>query len=196
MGLLRTLKRKLIERPFWIDHEAHPNDCKGVIHIGANVGRQERHDHAKRGLRVLWVAPIPEIFTRLESNIAGLPMQRAVQVLVTEHAGEQHALKVASNNAGPSSILPMKLHPQVRPEVRFERSITLPRGRASARSSTSSTGAMTDSRAQLKPRTASIASSMRCTAWIVSPSIGFFGAFAFGTTATLKPSLAASFNRS
>ena len=37
---------------------------------------------------------------------------------------------------------------------------------------------------------------MRSTAWIVSPSIAFFGAFAFGTTATEKPSLAASRSRS
>jgi len=124
MGLLRTLRRKLIDRPFWIDHDAHLNDCKGVIHIGANVG-QERHDYARRGLRVLWVEPIPEVFTQLESNIAGVPLQRAVQALVTEHAGEQHQLKVASNNAGSSSILPMKLHAQVWPEVHFERAITL-----------------------------------------------------------------------
>ena len=37
---------------------------------------------------------------------------------------------------------------------------------------------------------------MRSTAWIVRPSIGFLGALALGTTATEKPSLAASFRRS
>lgn len=124
MGLLKTLRRQLIERPFWIDHEAHLNECKGVIHVGANIG-QERQAYAKRGLRVLWVEPIPEVYALLVRNIARLPMQRAVQALVTEHAGEQHELKVASNNAGSSSILPMKLHAQVWPEVRFERSITV-----------------------------------------------------------------------
>ena len=124
MGLLRTLKRKLIERPFWIDHEPHLNEVKGVIHIGANIG-QERAEYAGRGLRVLWVEPIPEIFTVLLQNIAGLADQRAVQALVTERAGERLDLQVASNNAGSSSILPMKLHTQVWPEVRFERALEL-----------------------------------------------------------------------
>lgn len=41
-----------------------------------------------------------------------------------------------------------------------------------------------------------MASSMRCTAWMVRPSMGFLGAFALGSTATLKPSVAASFGRS
>lgn len=124
MGLLRTLKRQLIERPFWIDHEPWLNDVEGVIHVGANIG-QERHEYARRGLRVLWVEPIPEVFAVLQRNIAGLAQQRAVQALVTEHALEMHELKVASNNAGSSSILPMKLHAEVWPEVHFERSIKL-----------------------------------------------------------------------
>lgn len=124
MGILRTLQRKLIDRPFWIDHEAFLNDVSGVIHVGANIG-QERQQYAKRGLRVLWVEPIPEVFAVLQRNIAGLPTQRAVQALVTEHAGEVHQLQVASNNAGSSSILPMKLHTEVWPEVRYERSISL-----------------------------------------------------------------------
>ena len=37
---------------------------------------------------------------------------------------------------------------------------------------------------------------MRSTAWIVSPSTAFLGAFAFGTTAIEKPSFAASRRRS
>jgi len=36
--------------------------------------------------------------------------------------------------------------------------------------------------------------SVRSTAWMVRPSTGFFGALALGTTGTLKPSLATSFN--
>ncbi|MFM6991747.1 MAG: aminotransferase class IV, partial [Rhodoferax sp.] len=49
---------------------------------------------------------------------------------------------------------------------------------------------------QIKPRTTSMACSTRSTAWMVMPSMAFLGAFALGTTATLKPSLAASLRRS
>jgi len=124
MGILRTLRRQLVDRPFWIDHEPHLKEVHGVIHIGANVG-QERQLYRRRGLRVLWAEPIPEVFAVLERNIAGFPGQRAVQALVTERAGETHRLQVASNNAGSSSILPMKLHAVVWPEVRYERAISL-----------------------------------------------------------------------
>jgi hypothetical protein len=49
---------------------------------------------------------------------------------------------------------------------------------------------------QASDRTRSIASSIRSTAITSSPSIGCFGAFAFGISAIEKPSFAASFKRS
>lgn len=124
MGILKNLRRVLVERPFWIDHEAYLKQVRGVIHVGANIG-QERKIYARHGLKVLWIEPIPEVFQILERNIAGLAGQRAIQALVTEHPGEQHVLNVASNKGGSSSILPLKLHTEVWPEVRYERVITL-----------------------------------------------------------------------
>lgn len=124
MGVLRTLRRALIDRPFWVDHEAYLGDVRGVVHVGANVG-QERKLYSRRGLRVAWVEPIPEVFALLESNIAGLPGQRAYKALITDVAGQTCTLNVASNKGGSSSILPMKFHAQAWPEVRFERQITI-----------------------------------------------------------------------
>lgn len=124
MGLLRTLRRALVERPFWIDHEPHLKQVRGVIHVGANIG-QERKLYAKRALQVLWVEPIPEVYATLQRNIAGLPGQRALQALLTDRDGDSHTLHVASNKGGSSSILPMKLHAQVWPEVRYEREISV-----------------------------------------------------------------------
>lgn len=124
MGIVRTLRRRLIDRPFWIDHEPWLKQVHGVIHVGANIG-QERRLYFKRGLRVLWVEPIPEVFAVLQRNIAHLPGQRAVQALITERAGEEHELHVASNRGGSSSILPMKRHAELWPEVRYERTVRL-----------------------------------------------------------------------
>lgn len=102
----------------------------GVIHIGANTG-QERNLYNRRQLRVLWVEPIPEVFETLKANIAGYPQQRAVQYLVTDRDDAEYAFHVASNNGASSSILDLKLHKDIWPEVSFTRevairSVTLP----------------------------------------------------------------------
>src|SRR5882762_6712763 len=55
----------------------------GVIHVGAHAG-EERDQYAKLGLRVIWIEPIPEVFERLQANIAGYPDQRAIQSLITD----------------------------------------------------------------------------------------------------------------
>lgn len=124
MGIVRTLRRRLIDRPFWIDHEPWLKQVHGVIHVGANIG-QERQLYRKRGLRVLWIEPIPEVFAVLQRHIAGLAGQQAVQALITERAGDEHELRVASNQGGSSSILPMKRHAELWPEVRYERTLRL-----------------------------------------------------------------------
>jgi FkbM family methyltransferase len=124
MGIVRTLRRRLVDRPFWIDHEPWLKQVRGVVHVGANIG-QERQLYLKRGLRVLWIEPIPEVFAALQRNIAGLAGQQAVQALITAHAGEEHELHVASNQGGSSSILPMKRHAELWPEVRYERTLRL-----------------------------------------------------------------------
>lgn len=124
MGILKTLRRVLVDRPFWVDHEPHLKQVHGVIHVGANVG-QEREQYRKCGLQVLWVEPIPEVFATLQRNIASLPRQHAIQALLADQAGQTHSFHVASNKGGSSSILPMKLHSTVWPEVRYERELTL-----------------------------------------------------------------------
>lgn len=91
-------------------------EVRGVIHVGANDGG-ERHVYAKHGLRVLWVEPIPEVFARLQANIAGLPTQRAVQGLVTDTDGAECELHISDNHGLSSSILDFKEHRAIWPEV-------------------------------------------------------------------------------
>jgi FkbM family methyltransferase len=99
-------------------------DVSGVIHVGAHTG-QERQLYAQYGLRVLWIEPLGELFAELERNIADLPEQRAVRALVTDEDGAEYAFNVASNAGGSSSILPLKLHADIWPEVTFTRTIAL-----------------------------------------------------------------------
>ena len=99
-------------------------DVRGVIHVGAHTG-QERELYAQYGLNVLWIEPLKEHFAQLERNIAALPQQRALQALVTDRDGGEYTFNVASNAGGSSSILALKLHADIWPEVTFTRSVPM-----------------------------------------------------------------------
>lgn len=96
----------------------------GVIHIGANVG-QEREIYSRYGLRVVWIEPVPEIFKTLSTNIMEFSNQRAFQYLVTDQSDATYRFHIANNCGASSSILDLKLHKDVWPQVVFDRSITL-----------------------------------------------------------------------
>lgn len=97
---------------------------RGVIHVGANTG-QERELYAQYRLKVLWIEPIDEVFAALERNIAPLPDQRAVQALVTDRDDGEYTFNVASNTGASSSILPLKLHADVWPDVTFTKTVAM-----------------------------------------------------------------------
>lgn len=99
-------------------------DVRGVIHVGANTG-QERNAYGAHGLSVLWIEPIPEVFGELLVNIATFARQRAICALVTDSDGSAHSLHIANNHGQSSSMLPLKHHVDVWPEVRFDRTILL-----------------------------------------------------------------------
>jgi FkbM family methyltransferase len=98
--------------------------ASGVVHVGANSG-QERDVYAKYGLRVIWIEPIPEVFESLRRNIEPYPLQSAYRYLVTNADGVETRLNIANNNGQSSSILNLKLHGDVWPEVHFTRTITV-----------------------------------------------------------------------
>jgi FkbM family methyltransferase len=96
----------------------------GVIHVGANTG-QERDLYERYGLRVIWIEPIPEVFETLRMNLTGFPRQAALQYLVTDQDDAEYRFHIANNNGVSSSILDLKLHKDIWPEIAYERAITL-----------------------------------------------------------------------
>lgn len=96
----------------------------GVIHVGANTG-QERELYAAHGLDVVWVEPIPEVFEELSARIAAFPKQLAIQGLVSDRDDQAYAFHVANNDGASSSMLELKHHKDLWPDVRFEKTITL-----------------------------------------------------------------------
>jgi FkbM family methyltransferase len=96
----------------------------GIIHVGANTG-PERELYAQNGLRVIWIEPIPEVFERLEANLANFSQQSALKCLVTDQDNVEQQFHIANNNGHSSSILDLNLHKDIWPQVTYERTITL-----------------------------------------------------------------------
>ncbi|MCI0465842.1 MAG: FkbM family methyltransferase [Beijerinckiaceae bacterium] len=104
--------------------------CKGVIHAGANAG-QERDVYAQHGLPVVWIEALPAVFEELKANIAPYRDQIAIRALLTARDNETHIFRVANNSGQSSSILDLKYHKDIWPEVHFVdrlemQSVTLP----------------------------------------------------------------------
>lgn len=125
MKLLRKLRRL-----FAPDLNRFLRSARGVVHVGANVG-QERELYRRRGLDVLWIEPIPDVYAELCRNIEGFPQQRALESLVTDRDDVEYEFHVANNRGESSSILELKEHKTVWPKIAFTttlklRSVTLP----------------------------------------------------------------------
>ena len=123
MSLLVTLVRRL-----WGRAQSDPADflprVGGVVHVGANTG-QERLVYDRHGLRVLWVEPIPAVFDTLAANIAALPKQRALRALVTDRDGAEYTFHVSNNDGKSSSILDLKDHADIWPDVHYNSELRL-----------------------------------------------------------------------
>jgi len=104
--------------------------CRGVLHVGANTG-QEREVYGRLRLPVVWVEALPTIHEELKANIAPWPEQVAIRALLTNRDGEKHVFRVANNDGASSSILDLKHHREIWPEVEYVdkiemESVTLP----------------------------------------------------------------------
>jgi len=118
-AVLRPIKHAL-KKPA----DSFLRDVSGVIHVGANYG-QEREQYNNFGLRVIWVEPIPEVFSELKRNIREFSNQRAYQALVTDVDGKEYKFHISNNNGASSSILEFKQHKDIWPNVNYTASISL-----------------------------------------------------------------------
>ena len=120
VGALRRQWRQKLQG----DHGQFGGHVRGVVHVGANTG-QERLIYDKEGLNVLWIEPIPSVFDTLVANIRALPKQRAVCALVTDRDGVETPFHIANNDGKSSSILDLKHHADIYPDIKFKSTITL-----------------------------------------------------------------------
>jgi FkbM family methyltransferase len=111
--LLRALRRSLRKNP-----NKFLKELSGVVHVGANLG-QERELYSTHGLSVVWIEPIPEVFTQLNANIRGFKNQVAFQALVTDLDDKEYEFHIANNDGASSSILELKQHKDIWPSVKY-----------------------------------------------------------------------------
>jgi FkbM family methyltransferase len=112
--------RKLVRT----DPDRFLKHVSGLIHVGANIG-QERDLYERHGLRVIWIEPIPEVFETLKANLEGFPRQRAFEYLVTDRDDAVFPFHIASNDGASSSILDLKEHKDIWPNIGYTKTITL-----------------------------------------------------------------------
>jgi FkbM family methyltransferase len=92
--------------------------CDSLIHVGANEG-QERYLYESMGLEVLWVEPIPEVFSTLARNIRGVRKQMATKALLSDKRGQTTMLNVSNNGGASSSIFELAEHKTIWPDVHY-----------------------------------------------------------------------------
>src|SRR5207302_2079774 len=99
--------------------------CRGVIHVGANLG-QEFDAYRRAGLEsAVYIEPIPEIFTKLQRRVSVEPHHVAVNALCSDRDDEAVEFHIASNQGQSSSILNLGSHASLHPSVRFVSSLAM-----------------------------------------------------------------------
>lgn len=93
-------------------------EARGIIHIGAHTG-QERDIYASYNLPVIWIEAQPEIFEELSKNLEGFLDQKALNYLVADRDDKDYDFGVASNSGISSSILPLKGHKEIWPNIDY-----------------------------------------------------------------------------
>lgn len=104
--------------------DAFFRNVTGVIHVGANHG-QERALYAALGLDVIWVEPIPSVFSELRRRLIRYPRQKAFKYLLTDVDGKDYNFNIANNDGQSSSIFNLSKHRDIYPDVNFVSSIKI-----------------------------------------------------------------------
>jgi FkbM family methyltransferase len=98
---------------------------KGVLHVGANVG-EEAPVYDELGIkRVCWVEAHPDIYFKLQQNIAKYPNQFAMNKCVGDENGKEVLFHVSSNGSQSSSILELGTHKIQHPDVHYVNDIPM-----------------------------------------------------------------------
>jgi len=123
LKILDKLSRSINKR-FGKDPDRFLAEVSGVIHVGANAG-QERETYKQFNLDVIWIEPIPEVYEVLTQNLTSFDRQIAYKYLITDEDNKEYKFNIANNSGLSSSILDLKHHQDLWPDIKFERTVKL-----------------------------------------------------------------------
>jgi FkbM family methyltransferase len=99
--------------------ERHNLKINGVVHCGANEG-QERETYSKLvNGEVIWIEAIDDIFEKLKENIAPYKNQKAIKCCLGNEDGKNVVFNISNNESQSSSMLNLKHHEVIHPEVHY-----------------------------------------------------------------------------
>jgi FkbM family methyltransferase len=97
---------------------------RGIIHIGAHEGN-EVNSYLKMGIKnILFIEANPEVFEKLRENIKDFPNVRAVNFAISNKNGTISFHVTSFDQC--SSILPLKKHLELNPNITEVKQITVP----------------------------------------------------------------------
>jgi len=98
--------------------EKYLKECRGAIHVGANNGG-ERDWYEQQGFtKVIWFEPNEIVFHELWKNIESYGNQIAYMIGIHDEL-KIAVLNIASNRGESSSILPLALHAEYYPKIKY-----------------------------------------------------------------------------
>lgn len=96
----------------------------GVLHLGASYG-QEKNMYVKHQVKnVIWVEAIPAVFEQLVKNVA-IAGHTCINACVGDVDGMMVQFNISNNECQSSSILPLKHHKVIHPEVNYVGSLNM-----------------------------------------------------------------------
>lgn len=95
---------------------------KGVIHIGANMA-QEADLYESMSAKVIWIEALHN--KELSNKVNSYQNQFLINELVTDKDSQEYKFYISNNNQSSSSILKLKEHKVVWPEVHYTKEVTL-----------------------------------------------------------------------
>mgnify|MGYP001280368275 CR=1 FL=1 len=97
-------------------------NLKGVIHIGANIA-QEADLYETMSAKVIWIEALYN--KELSNKINSYQNQFLINELVTDKDSQEYKFYISNNNQSSSSILKLKEHKELWPEVSYTKEVTL-----------------------------------------------------------------------
>lgn len=101
-------------------------DVRGVFHVGAHEGEEEKDYFEAGAQRITWVEANPQLAQKLQERTQQDKRQTVITALVSDEPSAEPQEFHISNNGQSSSMLPLGTHKKHHPQVEYVDTLLLP----------------------------------------------------------------------